>query len=144
MMPGPIVQAHTGGIAQRENRLKVETNAVSVKPSSKEEDARKPQHHHQQDEDGREPQQHHHHQEDGEEEGGHKEEISCNANMHIRMPGPIVQASHGGISPIMDNLRSETNTTQIMRQPVLRWPTEEDHRSNEGHGQPGENAKEED
>ena len=88
--------------------------------------------------------QHHHQQEDGEEEGGHKEEISCNASMHIRMPGPIVQASQGGICPIMDNLRSETNTTKFMRQPVLRWPTEEDHRSNEDHDQPGENAKDED
>jgi hypothetical protein len=134
-MPGPIVQAHTGGIAQKETSVREETNDVSVKPSSKDEDARDPQHHHKQDEDAR------NHNITTKRMWRKKEEISCNASMHIRMPGPIVQASKGGISPIMDNLRSTTSTTNFIRQPVLRWPIAEEHRSKEDHDQPGENAK---
>lgn len=73
-------------------------------------------------------------------QGGHKEEIGCNVSMNIRMPGPIVQASQCGESPILNSVTSDINTTNIMRQPVLRWPVEEDLRSTEDKDQLSRNA----
>ena len=74
---------------------------------------------------------HHHQQPDQEIAGGqtsqpgegcHEEEISCGISMHIRMPGPVVQASQGGTCPAGTAIRPVTNTTNLLRQPVLRWP----------------------
>ena len=74
---------------------------------------------------------HHQQQPDQMPEGGqtsqqgercHEEEISCGISMHIRMPGPVVQASQGGTCPTGTTIRPVTNNTNLIRQPVLRWP----------------------
>jgi hypothetical protein len=56
-----------------------------------------------------------------------RELISCTTRMQDRMPGPKVQASPGGTTPIKESLRPETNPTifKRMRQATRRWPVEE-------------------
>ena len=68
-------------------------------------------------------QDHHHtgHMKEGNTLGG--EQISCTNSM----PGPKVQASPGGTTPIKESLRPETNPIifKRMRQATLRWPVED-------------------
>ena len=58
------------------------------------------------------------------------EDISFNYSRHIRMPGPIVQASPGGITPMEGELISKTNKLQLkrMRQPRLVLPVEKEEK----------------
>ena len=97
-MPGPIVQANTGGIAPSELSSKdIETNDFLMRERVNLTRQR---------EMGGEPAEegqdlHHQQQPDQMPAGGqtsqqgercHEEEISCGISMHIRMPGPVVQA----------------------------------------------------
>ena len=129
-MPGPIVQANTGGKVPSEPSCKDnETNDFPLRdrasPASMMKRRGEP------DEEKTSQQQHNQQPEQmptGEQickpgERGLKEEISCGISMHNRMPGPVVQASQGGTSPNGTTLRSVYNTPNI-RQPVLRWPAD--------------------
>ena len=154
-MPGPLVQAPPGGIAPRETISRKVIKGMLLNRKETVENQRPPEEpvgakiqeeggynnnnlnlpegldlepgqHHQQQEGGS-YQDHHHtgHMKEGNTIGG--EQISCTISMHDRMPGPKVQASPGGTTPIKESLRPETNPIifKRMRQATLRWPVEE-------------------
>ena len=131
-MPAPIVQAHSGGIGPTSLQGVNETNLSKLNEESpRRADEMQGEQHHQEmnkerrgdpleeQEGGEEDQQH---QEQPHPLGG-GEEISCAISMQIRMPGPKVQASQGGLSPITSpkTLDSNPSIFKRLKSPKLKW-----------------------